>query len=204
MMQSVLLIDDHPMLNYGLASCLEETGRFVVCGQAESLAQAMRNVENLKTLPALVILDILLGEENGLDFLPFLESFCGGKNKPKPPVLVCSVLEDPFRIRTALKMGACGYISKTSSKAELINAIDTVLDGGMYLSSEHNEMLEESSSVHSQFTMRELDVLNCIKQNKTNQQIAKFLQINLRTVENHISNIYFKTGASGRQDLLKL
>jgi len=200
----VMLIDDHPMLNYGLASCLEETGRYNICGQAVSLTDARQFIENTKKLPALIILDIMLGKENGLDFLPFLETYCGEKGKSKPPVLICSVLEDPFRIRTALKLGASGYISKTSSKTELIKAIDTVLGGNVYLSNEHNEILEESSSVHSRFTMRELDVLNLIKQNKTNQQIAKLLHINLRTVENHVSNIYFKTGANNRVELLRM
>ena len=203
-MINILLIDDHPMINYGLASCLEQTGCFIVCGQAQSLAQARRIVEDLEMLPALVILDILLGEENGLDFLVFLDNFCKASKMPKPPVLVCSVLEDPFRIRTALKMGACGYISKTGSKAELLNSIDTALGGNIYISNEHIEILEDSSSLHSRFTNRETEILNLVKQNKNNREIAGLLKINLRTVENHISNIYFKTGAENRLDLLKL
>jgi len=59
-------------------------------------------------------------------------------------VLVCSVLEDPFRIQTALKFGASGYISKTGSKAELLKAIDTVLRGEVYITSEHAVKLSKS------------------------------------------------------------
>ena len=200
----VMLIDDHPMLNYGLTSCLEETGRFSVCAQASSLAQAISFIKEAEILPDLVILDILLGEENGLDFLCFLEEFCDAKHEKKPRVLICSVLEDPFRIRTALSLGAAGYISKTGSRAELLEAIDTVLRGEIFISGGHNIMLQKSSDIHAQFTKREKEVLNLVKQNKTNQQIAGKLYISVRTVENHISNIYFKTGFTNRQELIKL
>ena len=200
----VLLIDDHPLVNAGLASCLEETGRFSVSGQANSLAEATRFIEKAEKLPSLIILDILLGEENGLDFLLFLKGFCREKKIPKPPVLICSVLEDPFRIRTALKMGASGYVSKSGSNDDLLGAIDVVLRGEIYLAGDHNAKLSEASGVYNQFTKRELEVLHLIKQNKTNQEIAKAMAISIRTVENHISNIYFKTGTENRLDLLKL
>ena len=203
-MLDVMLIDDHPMLNYGLASCLEETGRFNVSGQAKSLNDARHHLENSETLPSLIILDIMLGEENGLEFLPYLETYCKKRKIKKPQVLICSVLEDPFRIRTALKIGACGYVSKTSSKNELLKAIDTVLGGTVFVSEKHHLILEESSNLYSQFTKRELEILNLIKQNKSNQEISALLKISLRTVENHISNIYFKTGIEKRQDLLKI
>ena len=200
----VMLIDDHPMLNYGLASCLEETGRFSVGAQATSLIEARRFIEETETLPSLVILDILLGEENGLDFIPFLKNFCREKQALMPPVLVCSVLEDPFRIRSAISLGASGYVPKTGTKAELLFAIDSVLSGKVFVSDGYNIMLEEISNTHARFTKRENDVLNLIMQNKTNQQIAQMLGISVRTVENHISNIYFKTGAENRVELMKM
>jgi len=199
-----MLIDDHPMLNYGLAACLEETGRFSISAQATSLSEAQCIIKDAKTLPSLIILDILLGEENGLDFLSFLDDFCRTSLQTKPPVLVCSVLEDPFRIRSALSLGASGYIPKTGTKTELISAIDTVLQGGLFVPDEYTGALHEASSIHARFTKREITVLNLIKQNKTNQQIAQNLNISLRTVENYISNIYFKTGAENRLELLKL
>jgi len=199
----VFLIDDHPLTNNGLASCLEETGRFSVSGQVNSLSEAMRFIEESANPPSLIVLDIVMGEENGLDFLVFLKSYCREKRVSIPPVLVCSVLEDPFRIQTALKSGASGYIPKTGSKAELLKAIDTVLRGEVYITSEHAVKLSKSLGAYEQFTKRELEVLNLIKQNKNNQEIAKALKINIRTVENHISNIYFKTGCS-RQELEKL
>jgi len=202
---NVLLVDDHPMVNSGLAFCLEETGRFRIMGQANSLAQAVSFIEkDKKNIPSLVILDILLGEENGLDFLLFLDKFCRENKKPKPYVLVCSVLEEPFRIQTALKMGASGYISKSGNKTELLNAIDAVLRGDIYISGEHSEKVMKSYGIYSKFTKREMEILNLIKLNKSNKQIASALSLSIRTIENHISNIYFKTGTENRQELIKL
>jgi NarL family two-component system response regulator LiaR len=150
------------------------------------------------------VLDILLGEENGLDFLPFLKIFCREKSIPMPPVLVCSVLEDPFRIQTALKLGASGYIPKTGSKAELLSAIDTVLRGEVYINSGHSIILGKTLGKYEQLTKRELELLHLVKQNKSNQKIAEAMGISIRTVENHISNIYFKTGCRNRRELEEL
>jgi len=197
----VLLIDDHPMLNVGIVSILESTGLFTVCAQAESLTQAIRFIEESDSLPSLIILDLLLGEDNGLDFLPMLENHCINKKIPKPPVLICSALGDSFKIQTALKLGAAGFLSKTGGKAELLKAIDTILSGKVYISSELNIKLNEKSDMYAKFSKREIDVINLLKANKTNKQIADTLSINLRTVENYISKIYFKTGFSSREEV---
>ena len=200
----VLVIDDHPMLNAGIVSILEATGLFTVSAQAASLSQAMAFIEKSETLPSLIILDLLLSEDNGLDFLPMLEKHCIDKKIKKPPVLVCSALGDSFKIQTALKLGAAGFLSKTGGKAELLKAIDTILCGKVYISGELNIKLNENSHIYAKFTKRETDVINLLKQNKTNQQIASALSISLRTVENYISKIYFKTGFGSREEIRRL
>jgi len=205
----VLLIDDHPMLNAGIISILESTGIFTVCAQAQSLKDAVSFMEKACTplsssIPSLIILDLLLGDDNGMEFLPILDSLCKNKKISKPPVLVCSALGDSFKIQTALKLGAAGFISKTSGKAELLKAIDTILRGKVYISDEVNAKLKETSSVYAKFSKREIDVINLLKDNKTNKQISEELSISLRTVENYISKIYFKTGFSSREEIKKL
>ena len=185
-----MLIDDHPMLNAGLVSILEGTGLFTVSAQAESLTQAMSIIEGSETLPSLIILDILLGEDNGLDFFPILEKYCRSKEIPKPPVLVCSALGDSFKIQTALKLGAAGFLSKTGGKLELLKAIDTILCGKVYIPNELNIQLNEKSSIYAKFSKREIDVINLLKQNKSNKQIADIMGISVRTVENYIMSVY--------------
>jgi NarL family two-component system response regulator LiaR len=204
----VLLIDDHPMLNAGIVSVLEATGLFKVCGQAESLTQAMSIIEKSvlqnAALPSFIILDLLLGEDNGLDFLPMLEKFCRDKKIHAPPVLVCSALGDSFKIQTALKLGASGFLSKTGGRAELLKAMETILKGEIYISDELNIKLNENSGMYAKFSKREIDVIHLLKTNKTNKQIADAMSISARTVENYVSKIYFKTGFSKREELQKL
>jgi len=205
----VLLIDDHPMLNAGIVSILEKTGVFTVTGQAQSLQEAVNIIEKSDTLPSLIILDLLLGEDNGLDFLPLLKNICyrkkiQGVSADQPPVLVCSALGDSFKIQTALKLGAAGFLSKTSGKDELLAAINTILGGKVYISSELNSKLNINTTLYAKFTKREVVVINLLKANKTNKQIAVSMSINQRTVENYISKIYFKTGFSSREEIQKL
>jgi len=196
----VMLVDDHPMVNSGIASILEETGRFSVIAQVNSLSAAKKFIQENKAqdadltesnFPSIIILDILLGEENGLDFLPFMKNFCRSNKISKPYVLVCSVLEEPFRIQAALKMGASGYIPKTGSNQEFLEAIDAVLRGETYISSEHSAKVLKTYGLYTKFTKRELEILDMIKNNKSNKQISDELSLNIRTVENHVSNIYF-------------
>jgi len=89
-----LLIDDHPLVNIGITSWLAETGHFSAFEQAQTLAEAKRFIEDAmeagRSLPSIVVLDVQLGNENGLDFIRFLK---GSRETKSIPVLVCSILE---------------------------------------------------------------------------------------------------------------
>jgi len=201
-MINIALIDGHPLVTYGMGACLNGTGRFTVCGTAKNLAEASALMEKLENLPEIIILDISLGTENGLDFIPVIKEICVRRNAPMPGVLVCSMHEDPFLIRRAIESGAGAYVSKSSETEELLTAIDTLLEGGFYINPKYRVRTPKHS--WSLLTRRENEIVACIKQNMNNKQIAKRLSIAIRTVENHISHIYYKTGASSREELLEL
>jgi len=202
---NVLLIDDHPLVNSGIKAILKETGRFNEVNEALTLTEAKQFIEaNIDNIPSLIILDILLGEDNGLDFLPFLDKFCKSRKIKKPIVIVCSVLNEPFRIQSALEMGAKGYLSKSGGDTELLQAIDTVLRGEVYISGEHSAKVAQNYGIYSRFTKREIQILNLIKNSKSNKQISNELGLSIRTIENHISNIYYKTGTKSKEELMKL
>jgi NarL family two-component system response regulator LiaR len=201
---SIFLVEDHPLTRLGLASCLSDTGRFSIAAQASSLEEAKNFIRQHEPLPDLVILDILMGEENGLAFISFLKEFSGMRQIRMPAVLVCSVFEDPFRIKSAVQMGASGYVSKSAPEEELLRAIDTVLAGDIFIDEKLRLKIDEAPDTYGKFTRREKEVLGLVKQNNTNQQIAKALSLSLRTIENHISHIYLKTGCATRRELLEL
>jgi len=201
---NVLLIDDHPMTNRGVASFLEADGRFSVCTPILTLGEAKRFIEQAQTLPDFVILDIILGDGNGLDFLPFLENHCRTTKQPKPQVLVCSAVEEPLRIQSAIKQGAFGYVSKADGESELLTAIDAVLRGEIYLSDRHSAKTLQTLGLFEKLSKREIAVLSLVKEGVNNPEIARKLDLTIRTVENHISNIYFKTRTKNRHDLMRL
>jgi len=108
----VLFVDDHSLASSALAVMLKESGGFKdgtgfsTLAQTATLGETRRFIEEAEKMPSLIILDIQLGGENGLDFLPILKDFCSvrGITKP-PPVLVCSAFDDAFRVQLALKQG---------------------------------------------------------------------------------------------------
>ncbi len=197
------MIEDHPLTRRGLASCLTDTGRCSIAGEAGSLEAAQRVME-LHFPVDVVILDISLGEENGLDFIGYLKKYCDLRKAKIPAVLVCSVYEDPFRIRSAIGNGAMGYVPKSAGETELLQAIDTVMRGELFIDPRLEIKINAQPDVYAKFTRRERETLALVKQHYDNHQIAKALSLRLHTVENHISHIYFKTGLTKREELAKL
>jgi len=201
-MTSIVLIDDHPLAASGIGAWLNGTGRFAICGTAKNLAEASALMEQLESLPEIIILDISLGIENGLDFIPLLEEICAKRNAPMPCILVCSMYEDLFLVQRALDSGAKAYVPKSAEPGEILAAIDALLTGGVYVNPRYRITTPKHS--WSILSRRENEIVACIKQNMNNKQIAKRLNIAIRTVENHVSHIYIKTGTSSREELLEL
>jgi NarL family two-component system response regulator LiaR len=205
----ILLVEDHPLTRRGLALCLRDS-HYRIMGEAGSLEEARRIVQSLP-LPDIVVLDLMLGEENGLDFLPYLRELCKNRALTPPAVLVCSVFEDPFRIRTAMELGASGYISKSACEEDFLEAVKKLGFGGrnmpkgeFLVNPRLLPKITKKPDIYACFTGREKQILGMIKQNYTNQRIAGELDISLRTVENHISHIYLKSDCRTRQELLEL
>jgi len=204
----IMLIDDHPLAINGIGAWLIGMGRFTICATAGNITEAVSLIENMNELPEIIILDISLGEEDGLEFIPKLEEICKKKNKNTdstvlvPNILVCSMYEDPFLIQQAFDMGAKAFISKSAKSSEIIAAIDALLEGGTYINPKYK--LDNQNQTWSLLSRRENEIVALIKRNLHNRQIAKRLCLSLRTVENHISRIYFKTDTKSREELINL
>lgn len=198
----VILIDDHPLTRGGIRDQLEKTGRFTVTGEAPALAQARPLLETAEPPPALIILDISLGVENGLDFIVEIQA-AFRKRKAKPPaILVCSMYDDPYVAHNALCSGADGYICKSAEPEEFAAAVDTVLAGKTYTGKSVEIPVQNQS--WEALTRRESEIVTLLKCSFTNRQIAKSMGISVRTVENHLSHIYEKTGIPTRRGLVNL
>jgi len=204
----IMLIDDHPLAINGIGAWLSGTGRFTICAAAGNITEAVSLIEGMNELPKIIILDISLGEEDGLEFIPKLEDICKNKNANGssetllPNILVCSMYEDPFLIQQAFDMGAKAFISKSAKSSEIITAIDALLEGGTYINT--NYKLDNLNQAWSLLSRRENEIVALVKRNLNNRQIAKRLCLSIRTVENHITRIYFKTDTKSREELINL
>ncbi|WP_461255080.1 response regulator [Treponema sp. R80B11-R83G3] len=206
-MISIALIDDHPLLTNAIGVWLEATGRFIIAGTADSLAQARALMKELDPLPQIVILDISMSggnnvQEDGLTFIPELKEVCKGRKAPTPDVLVCSMYEDSFLVQRAMELGAKGYVAKSAVADEITAAIDAILAGETYTSVKIKK--QDQKKTFLALTRRESEIVSLVKQSLSNQQIAKMLKLGNRTLDNHLRNIYEKTGVSSRKELFDL
>ena len=133
----IVLIDDYPLAMNGIGAWLVSTGRFSILGTAGTLAEARELINTLPVMPRIIILDISLGPEDGLEFIPIVKEICQKKNISAPGILVCSMYGDPFIVKRAVDSGAGAYISKTDDSGEIFKAIDALLEGRTFFNSRY-------------------------------------------------------------------
>lgn len=203
----LLLVDDHKIVRDGIISLLQGEPRFLIIGEAENGIEALDKIETLS--PDLVILDINMPIMNGLE--------CARKVAEKFPevkILTLTMLNELEHIKNMLDAGVGGYILKNSGRDELITAINTVMEGQNYFSEEVKnvimlEMVRKKTATGKIFgepiplTPREIDVLQLIVDEFTNQEIGDKLFISVRTVDAHRRNLLEKTGSRNTAGLVK-
>jgi DNA-binding NarL/FixJ family response regulator len=207
-MHSMIIIEDHPVMRRGLTAYFAGSERWRVLGSAASLDDAKALLSRDKNLLEvdIILLDIQLGTEWGLDLITWLreyykENHCGGKT---PPVVIYSAFSDYTHVSAALGLGVRGYVCKTHSEAELESALETVLKGEIYIDKAVQQKLTIVADTISLLTRRESEILTLVRSGLSNRDIAEQLGLSRRTVENILSCIYDKTGIPSRLDLQKM
>jgi two-component system, NarL family, response regulator NreC len=192
----LVLADDHAMVRAGLNALVSADPRCTVVGEAGDLAHLRALVATER--PDLVVLDLTLGHDNGLDVLPELISA-----QPPPRVIVLTMHDDHAFAREALRLGAHGYLLKEGAADDLIRAIETVMAGGTYLHPELGARMARTDAPPSDgLTQREREVLRLLARGYTNAKIASELFISLRTVEAHRAGLRTRLGATSRDELV--
>ena len=189
MSQRVLLADDHRILRESLRVLLESKG-WQVSGEA---ADGLTAVEMAKALrPDVVILDISMPGLNGVDAAREIL-----RAEPQMSVLLLTVHdEDPYII-DALRAGVRGYVLKTQASADLIQALDEISRGSVYLSPGVSRAvvdgcLGDRELPRDPLTLRERQVLQQVAEGRTNKEIATLLDISVKTAETHRARIMRK------------
>lgn len=205
MKKRILLVDDHPIMRHGLAQLICMEPGLEICGEAGSAADGLVAVGGLK--PDLAVVDLTLPDKNGLELIKDIQAMY-----PSTQTIVLSMHDESLYAERALRAGARGYLMKETAAENLINAIQRVLSGAIYVSDAMaSRMLEQvtgqrgksGSTGVDQLTDRELEVLEMIGKGTPTKLIADKLKISTRTVEAHRSHIKEKLGITDGPALVR-
>ncbi len=181
---------------------LELEGDIEPVGEAGTGQEAVFQARDLK--PDVIVLDIVMGDQSGLEVLPMLLH-----EHPAVKVLMLSMLDDPRYVREAFDAGASGYVLKEAADIEVVAAVREVARGGRYVSSELGARLvigEADAARRAEenpLSNREREVLRLLALGYTNQEIAAQLHVSGRTAETHRAHIMQKLRLQSRSELVR-
>ena len=193
----VVLVDDHALVREGTRQLLDQEPDIEVVGQAGTGEEGLRLLE--RTRPDVALVDISLPGMGGLELARATTVHC-----PEVRVLIVSAYDDYAYVTEALEIGVGGYLLKTASARELLDAVRAVADGVFVLDRAVSGRLSKRRRAEpagaGALTPRELEVLGLLAKGLANKHIATELRLGLRTVEGHVSNIFAKLGVTSRTE----
>ncbi len=194
----VLLVDDHILVLDGLQARLELEGNIDIIATASNGLEALEKAK--QTQPDLILMDVSMPVLNGLEATKRFKV-----EQPNVKILMLSMHNDKEYILSLVQSGANGYVLKDVSSEELVQAINTVYQGGTYFSSGASDSLFSlaSSTPCEELTKRETAVLKELAIGLSNKEIAQALNISVRTVETHRQNIKNKLDIHTSAGLIK-
>ncbi len=201
----VLVVDDHPVVREGIALLLANHPHLTVCGDAGDVATAMEKIKTLE--PHLVIVDISLMGPSGIELIKMVKA-----RSPKTRMLVSSAHDEVLYAERALRAGAMGYVHKQEASRTLIHAMETVLDGRIYVSpTVSNRLLRqamqgktaEEVTPDETLSDRELEVLEMIGKGSSSREVAEALFLSVKTVQAYRERIKQKLGLRNAAELMR-
>ena len=196
----ILIADDHTLFREGLRAILKAVPDFEIVGEAATSEEAINKAMNLK--PDIILMDIQMPDMNGVKATEKII-----EEHPHMGIIMLTMLEDDNSLFSALRAGARGYVLKGADKAEMVRCIRAVKNGealfGPIIADRitqffNNPVRNEKHTAFPELTDREFEVIELIAREYNNQEIANFLHISIKTVSNHISNIFNKLQVSDR------
>jgi DNA-binding NarL/FixJ family response regulator len=198
-----LVVDDHPVFRQGLVALIKSDERYEVCAEAGTAAEALATLD--KAVPDIALVDISLVGKSGLDLVKTFKAA-----HPEMIILIISMHDEIIYAKRALKAGARGYVMKQEAASVMLGAIKTVLSGKIYVSVAMRDKLLESMFVRGEeaempsverLSDRELEVLDLIGQGYGSEEIAKMLNISVKTVNAYRDHIKEKLRIDGAGEM---
>jgi two-component system, NarL family, invasion response regulator UvrY len=192
-MLNILIVDDHPVVREGLIRIIEKMPDMKVAGQAESGSDALQKIRQNEY--DLILLDISMPDRDGMDIISEIKSL-----RPNTPVLVLTIHSDSDYALRMFKLGASGYLTKDRASQDLIDAIQKVIHGEKYIDSviaksaffDYN--INNQKKIHESLTNREYQIMLKIAEGNSVKDIARELNLSIKTVLTHRTHIFEKMG----------
>ena len=201
----LLLVDDHAVIRSGLRMLLESEADIEIAGEAGTGRKALELIGQIN--PDLVLMDIGLPDISGIEVTQQIK-----QHWPNVAVVALTIHEDEEYFFKMLQVGVNGYVPKRAAPEELLTAIRTAADGGVYLYPSLAKLLvqdylasdqEAAANVVDGLTDREREVLTHLAEGASNEIIAETLSISPKTVNRHRENIMRKLNLHSRTELVK-
>ena len=199
----VLIAEDHAVVREGTRRILERDPALEVVGEAENGQQAVDLA--LSQEPDIVVMDLRLPILSGIEATKRIRVAC-----PETKVLVLSAYDDEDYVSAAMEAGASGYLLKTAHGEELVGAIHSIGRGEVVLQSAIAAKLWKPRKEHPSHgseavdlpTDREMEILRLAAKGLRNKEIARSLDLSVRTVEGHLSHLFSKLGVTSRTEAI--
>jgi len=197
MATKVFIVDDHYMVIEGIRSLFTNEKSIEWTGHATNAASCLAFLKN--QIPDIILMDINLPDMSGVDL-------CNEVHKlyPKIKIIGLSTFNQLSFIKKMIEHGASGYVLKNATKEELIEAIETVMNGEQYFSDEVSGILVSKIDDIPTITRREKEVLELIALGLTNPEIAEKIFVSVNTADTHRKNLLMKLEAKNTADLVRL
>ena len=201
----VFIVDDHPLVREGLTNLINRQSDLVVCGEAKDSAEALDGMT--KERPDVAIIDISLTNESGLELIKQLV-----KQFPQVALIVLSMHDEALYAERALRAGARGYVMKHETSKNVLTSIRRVIGGDIYVSERIvNRMAlrltsarrAATSSPVERLSDRELEIFQLLGQGRTPSEIARDLNLSLKTVQAYCARAKEKFGVTSLTELLR-
>jgi DNA-binding NarL/FixJ family response regulator len=192
----ILLADDHPIVRFGLRQALQSNGDMLVVAETERGDAVGTLIERYNV--DVVVLNVRMSGLNGIEVAQRVKA-----SGTTVKILILTSRDDDETIRGALHAGADGYLLKTSTLEQIVQAIQNVAAGRSALSPEVAskwKIFSTRSSPPDLLSPRELEVLNLAGKGYTNKAIALLLKISNRTVQTHLTRVYYKLDVASRTE----
>ena len=201
-MMRVLLVDDHEIVRRGLKEVLNDEFSMLQTGEANNSRTALELIMTQDW--DVVLLDINIPGRNGLEVLSEIKRI-----RPRTPVLIVSAYaEEEFAMRS-FKLGASGYLNKSSASDEVVTAVRKAMAGGKYVTALLAEKLAAALggdiqlAPHESLSSRELQVLRMVASNRTIKEIAAELALSEKTIGTYRMRIAKKLGLNSNVELTR-